>query len=61
MVILDWNETAVDEAVKKLESIPGVGKVRGIKVDVSNVADVVAMRDRVLAEFPEVSCTLLGA
>ena len=53
--LVDIVEPALDTAIEKIKSIDGVGEVLGMKVDVSNIEQVVAMREKVLDVFGEVS------
>jgi hypothetical protein len=54
VVIVDINEESLDEAVKAIKGVSGVGEVWGLKVDVSKIDEVVAMREKVFEEFGEV-------
>lgn len=54
VVIVDINEAVLDKAVKSIKAVPGVGEVWGLKVDVSKIDEVVAMREKVFDEFGEV-------
>lgn len=45
----------LDAAVKQIQSVEGVGEVGSMKVDVGKVEEVVAMREKVLDLFGEVS------
>ena len=57
----DYNESGLSSAVQTIKAIDGVGEVMSMKVDVSKVAEVEAMREKVLDEFGVVrydpSCT----
>jgi len=55
VIIVDLNEEALDTAVKSIKGVSGVGEVWGLKVDVSKIDEVVAMREKVFEEFGEVS------
>lgn len=46
---------ALDAAVKQVQKTDGAKDVQGMKVDVSKVDEVVAMREKVLEEYGEVS------
>lgn len=54
VVIVDINEDVLDKAVKSIKGVDGVGEVWGLKVDVSKIDEVVAMREKVFDEFGEV-------
>jgi len=54
VIIVDLNEEALDSAVKSIKGVSGVGEVWGLKVDVSKIDEVVAMREKVFEEFGEV-------
>ena len=56
--LADQNQQALDAAIEKVKAVPGVGDVQGMKVDVSRVEEVIALKDKVLDVFGEVS---LGA
>lgn len=55
VVLVDIDEKALDSATKSVKGVDGVGEVWGLKVDVSRVDEVVAMREKVFEEFGEVS------
>jgi hypothetical protein len=55
VVIVDINEESLDKAVESIKGVSGVGEVWGLKVDVSKIDEVVAMREKVFEEFGEVS------
>jgi len=55
VVIVDLNEETLDKAVESIKAVDGVGEVWGLKVDVSRIDEVVAMREKVFDEFGEVS------
>jgi hypothetical protein len=55
VVIVDVNEEVLDKAVGSIKAVDGVGEVWGLKVDVSKIDEVVAMREKVFDEFGEVS------
>jgi len=55
VVIVDLNEDTLDKAVESIKAVDGVGEVWGLKVDVSRIDEVVAMREKVFDEFGEVS------
>jgi hypothetical protein len=55
LFLVDIVQPALDEAVKSLKSISGVGEVHAMKVDVGKVDEVVALREKVLDVFGEVS------
>jgi len=59
VVIVDLNEDTLDKAVESIKAVDGAGEVWGLKVDVSRIDEVVAMREKVFDEFGEVSTTLL--
>lgn len=52
--LVDIVETALITAIEKVKGIEGVAEVMGMKVDVSKVDEVVAMREKVLDVFGEV-------
>jgi NAD(P)-dependent dehydrogenase (short-subunit alcohol dehydrogenase family) len=54
VIIVDINQEALDAAVKSIKGVTGVGEVWGLKVDVSKIDEVVAMREKVFEEFGEV-------
>jgi hypothetical protein len=54
VIIVDINQEALDTAVKSIKGVTGVGEVWGLKVDVSKIDEVVAMREKVFEEFGEV-------
>jgi NADP-dependent 3-hydroxy acid dehydrogenase YdfG len=54
VIIVDINQEALDSAIKSLKGVSGVGEVWGLKVDVSKIDEVVAMREKVFEEFGEV-------
>ena len=54
VIIVDLNEETLDSAVKSIKGVSGVGEVWGLKVDVSKIDEVVAMREKVFEEFGEV-------
>jgi NAD(P)-dependent dehydrogenase (short-subunit alcohol dehydrogenase family) len=54
VIIVDINQEALDTAVKSIKGVSGVGEVWGLKVDVSKIDEVVAMREKVFEEFGEV-------
>ena len=56
--LADINEKQLAAAVEEIKAIEEVGDVFGMKVDVSKVDEVVAMREKVLDEFGEVSYIL---
>lgn len=45
----------LDAAVKQIQAVEGVGEVGSMKVDVGKIEEVVAMREKVLDLFGEVS------
>ena len=53
--LVDVNDAALNAAVERVKSIDGVSEVMGMKVDVGKVGEVVAMREKVLDVFGEVS------
>lgn len=53
--LVDITESALTTAVERVKVIEGVSEVMGMKVDVSKVDEVVALRERVLDVFGEVS------
>lgn len=55
VIIVDINDEVLDGAVKSVKAVDGVGEVWGLKVDVSRIDEVVAMREKVFDEFGEVS------
>lgn len=55
IIIVDLNEETLERAVKSIKGVSGVGEVWGLKVDVSKIDEVVAMREKVFEEFGEVS------
>jgi len=55
VIIVDLKEETLDTAVKSIKGVSGVGEVWGLKVDVSKIDEVVAMREKVFEEFGEVS------
>jgi len=59
IVIVDINDQVLDGAVESIKAVDGVGEVWGLKVDVSKIDEVVAMREKVFDEFGEVSHSLL--
>ncbi len=52
--LVDITEPALTTAVERVKVIEGVSEVMGMKVDVSKVDEVVALRERVLDVFGEV-------
>jgi hypothetical protein len=54
VVIVDINEDVLDKAVEQIKGVDGVGEVWGLKVDVSRIDEVIAMREKVFDEFGEV-------
>jgi hypothetical protein len=54
VIIVDINQQALDSAVNSIKGVTGVGEVWGLKVDVSKIDEVVAMREKVFEEFGEV-------
>ena len=60
IVIVDINDQVLDGAVESIKAVDGVGEVWGLKVDVSKIDEVVAMREMVFDEFGEVSHQSLG-
>lgn len=52
--LVDIVETALSAAVDKVRAVEGVNEVMGMKVDVGNVDEVIAMREKVLDVFGEV-------
>lgn len=54
--LADQNQQALDAAIEKVKAVPGVGDVQGMKVDVSRVEEVIALKDKVLDVFGEVGC-----
>ena len=56
--LADINEKQLAAAVEEIKAVEDVGEVFGMKVDVSKVDEVVAMREKVLDEFGEVSYIL---
>lgn len=60
IVIVDINDQVLDGAVESIKAVDGVGEVWGLKVDVSKIDEVVAMREKVFDEFGEVSHRLFG-
>jgi hypothetical protein len=59
VVIVDINEDVLDKAVKQVKGVDGVGEVWGLKVDVSRIDEVIAMREKVFDEFGEVRFPLV--
>jgi hypothetical protein len=59
VVIVDINEEVLDKAVKQVKGVDGVGEVWGLKVDVSRIDEVIAMREKVFDEFGEVRFPLV--
>lgn len=55
LFLVDINQSQLDTAVKTVKEVPGVGEVHGMKVDVGNIGEVVAMREKVLDVFGEVN------
>ena len=55
VVLVDVNEEALKAAEQSIKQIQGAGGVLSMKVDVSNVEQVVALRDKVMDEYGEVS------
>ncbi len=52
--MVDWNDSLLNSSVEKIKAIDGVGEVYGMKVDVSDVKQVIAFREKVLDIFGEV-------
>ena len=52
--LVDIVETALSAAVDKVKAVEGVNEVMGMKADVGNVEEVIAMREKVLDVFGEV-------
>ncbi|KAK4684707.1 hypothetical protein P7C73_g5462, partial [Tremellales sp. Uapishka_1] len=53
-VVLVDRTPALDAAVTKIKKIDGVGEVLGMSVDVSDIAQVVALREKVFDVFGEI-------
>jgi hypothetical protein len=60
LVLVDITQPALDDAVKSLKAVSGVGEVHGLKVDVGKVDQVIALREKVLDIFGEVNSCLQG-
>lgn len=50
----------LDAAVQEIKGVEGVGQVEGINCDVSQIAQVEDLREKVLDLFGEVSCNCIG-
>ncbi|ORY31355.1 hypothetical protein BCR39DRAFT_526267 [Naematelia encephala] len=59
--LADISEQALSTAVETVKGVSGVGDVLGMKVDVSEVAEVVAMREKVLDTFGEIHILMNNA
>ncbi|WRT67704.1 uncharacterized protein IL334_004676 [Kwoniella shivajii] len=59
--LADIDETSLSSAMEKVKSIDGVGEVFGAKVDVSEIDQVVGMKDKVLEEFGEIHILMANA
>ncbi|WVQ80509.1 hypothetical protein IAT38_002614 [Cryptococcus sp. DSM 104549] len=60
VVLADSNPEALKKAVAEVDAA-GAGSVTGVKVDVSEIAQVVALRDKVLDDFGEVHILMANA
>jgi len=54
LFLVDIVQPALDEAVKSLKGVSGVGEVHAMKVDVGKIDEVIALREAVLDIFGEI-------
>ena len=57
LFLADINDSALKDAVERVKGVEGVGQVESMKVDVGDVKQVEAFRERVLDDFGEVRHT----
>jgi hypothetical protein len=55
LFLVDISEEALAKAEKSVKEVQGVGEVYSMVVDVGNVAQVIALREKVFDVFGEVS------
>ncbi|TYJ58922.1 hypothetical protein B9479_000356 [Cryptococcus floricola] len=61
IVLADYDQATLDQAVEKVKGIEGAGIVLGFKVDVTSIKDIISLRDSVLDEFGEVHILMANA
>ena len=55
LFLVDISQSALEKAEQELKAVNGVGEVHSMLVDVGDVKQVLALRDRVLDVFGEVN------
>ena len=58
LFLVDMNEPLLQSAIQKVKGIEGVGEVHSMKVDVSSISEVTALRENVLDVYGEVCPSL---